>query len=58
MAGEAQINGNIIVRLPDQEAGVLQAPLHIGNYEMCFGGAAGAVDVYFHGYRDVVRRPE
>ena len=54
-AHKREIDINLFGNLEDEDAGVFQAPFHIGHREVRFGRQSTSVNVNLHGRRQVVR---
>src|SRR5258705_155929 len=53
-AGQRQVDVDFFGDFEDENAGILQAPIHIGDNEVRFGCEASAVHVDLHGHGEVV----
>lgn len=58
LTDKIEIDPNVVLSLPDQEARVLEAPLHIRNDELPLRCCLRAIDVDLHRNRQVVRSAE
>ena len=56
LADKRKVDIDFFGNLEDEDAGIFQAPFHIGYGEVGFGSAGSALNMNLHGHGKVVRR--
>ena len=57
-AHKIDVNCDVVVCLPKQEARILQSPLNIRHHKVSLCSCAGAIEMYQHGDGDFMRRAQ